>query len=180
MAQRLILVAHGATAGTRELRFGDRTGLLDPGAVGALSEHVVSWSSAPEPACVATARCLGQQPQLLSSLSGLDVGSWSGCPLSRVAETDPDGLRSWLSDPTAAPHGGESLATLIERVGTFCDGHDWAQGRNLVVVTPLVARAMAVHALGVDDSVIFRVDLSPLGRVGLSRAGSTWRLLRLG
>jgi len=180
VAQRLILVAHGATAGTRELLFGDRTELADPGGVPPESGRVAAWWSAPEPACRATARALGGRPEELADLSGLDVGSWAHRTLSDVGGADPDALTAWLSDPEAVPHGGESLARLVARVGAACDARRWPDGRNVVVVTPLVARALAAHALGAGPEVIFRIDLAPLGRVGLSRAGAGWRLQQLG
>jgi broad specificity phosphatase PhoE len=180
VAQRLVLLAHGATSGTREMIFGDRTELLDAGAVQPTGERVVSWGSSPEPACAATARALGGEPVVLDGLRGLDTGRWTGLSLSQVGEAEPAALSSWLTDPIAAPHGGESLAQLVARVGSCCDAHPWSEGRNLVVVTPLVARALATHALGVGAAAIFRIDLAPLGRVGLSRSGGPWRLQQLG
>jgi broad specificity phosphatase PhoE len=97
-----------------------------------------------------------------------------------VGESEPEELNRWLSDPAAAPHGGESLADLVRRVGAVCDTQDWPQGRSVLVVTPLVARAAAVHALGVGPAAIFRLDLAPLGRVGLSGQARSWRLQQLG
>jgi broad specificity phosphatase PhoE len=82
----------------------------------------------------------------------------------------------WLHDAYAAPHGGESLAALIDRVGGVLDDHLWPQGRSVVAVTPLVARAAAVHALGAPPEVIFRIDIAPLGRVLISRGDQIWRL----
>ena len=180
MAQRLVLVAHGPTAGTREMVFGDRTELLDPAAVQPTGERVASWGSAPEPACAATARALGGEPVVHDELRGLDTGRWTGRALSEVGEAEPAALGAWLTDPAAAPHGGESLTQLVTRVGDCCDAQPWSDGRNLVVVTPLVARALLVHALGVGAETIFRIDLAPLGRVGLSRSGGPWRLRQLG
>ncbi len=180
VAGRLVLLAHGATRGTRELLFGDRTELRDPAGVDPLSGRVASWSCAPEPACVETARALGGEPEVLAELAGLDVGGWTGRRLDEVAADDPEALQAWLSDPHAAPHGGESLADLVKRAGAFCDRHPWTPGRNVAVVTPLVARALVVHALEVGPGVLFRIDLAPLGRVELSRYGHRWQLQRLG
>lgn len=180
MAQRLVLLAHGATSGTREMVFGDRTELLDPGAVQPTGERLVSWGSAPEPACTATSRALGGEPVLYDELRGLDAGRWTARSLLEVGEAEPAALGAWLTDPMASPHGGESLAQLVTRVGACCDAQPWSEGRNLVVVTSLVARALAVHALGVGAAAIFRIDLAPLGRVGLSRSGGPWRLQQLG
>ena len=46
----------------------------------------------------------------------------------------------------------------------------------MAVVAPMVARAVAVHALGAPPEVIFRVDVAPLGRCCWSRSGDHWRL----
>jgi hypothetical protein len=68
---------------------------------------------------------------------------------------------------------------LINRVGRVLDDHLWPDGRNVAVVTPLVARALLVHALGAAPEVIFRIDIGPLGRASLSRSNSAWRLAKL-
>jgi broad specificity phosphatase PhoE len=110
----------------------------------------------------------------------LDFSRWAGRELAEVGQSEPEGLNRWLSDPAAAPHGGESLADLVRRVGALCDGQDWPQGRSALVVTSLVARAAAVHALGVGPAAIFRLDLAPLSRVGVSGQAGSWRLQQLG
>jgi broad specificity phosphatase PhoE len=100
--------------------------------------------------------------------------------LAEVAQEDPAGLAAWMSDATAAPHGGESLAALMRRVGAYCDRREWPSGRSVLVVAPLVARALVAHALAAGPEPIFHLDLAPLGRAGLSRQGRRWRLQQLG
>jgi broad specificity phosphatase PhoE len=180
VAARLVLVAHGATAGMRELVFGDRTDLLHPELVEPWHPRVASWSRGPEPACLTTAVRLGGDAEVVADLAGPDLGRWTGRTLAEVAADEPDGLGEWMSDPDASPHGGESLAQLVQRVGRHCDGRSWPDGSNVAVVAPLVARAAAVHALAVAPEALFRVDVAPLGRVGLSKQGTSWRLQRLG
>jgi broad specificity phosphatase PhoE len=97
-----------------------------------------------------------------------------------VLSSSQTDLSAWLSDPAAAPHGGESLADLVVRVGAFCDQTSWSDGAHLLVVAPMVARAAAVHALGVPAEAIFRIDVAPLQRVTMSRSADTWRLTGLG
>jgi broad specificity phosphatase PhoE len=191
---RLLLVAAGATAGTRALSFGDSGHLVQPERVEPLTSRVNGWFCGPEPCCRQTARLLGgapavldseptvgdSEPTVLDGLGGPDFSRWAGRELTEVGESEPEELNRWLSDPAAAPHGGESLADLVRRVGAVCDTQDWPQGRSVLVVTPLVARAAAVHALGVGPAAIFRLDLAPLGRVGLSGQARSWRLQQLG
>jgi broad specificity phosphatase PhoE len=191
---RLLLVAAGATAGRRALSFGDSGHLVQPERVEPLTSRVNGWFCGPEPCCRQTARLLGgapavldseptvgdSEPTVLDGLGGPDFSRWAGRELTEVGESEPEELNRWLSDPAAAPHGGESLADLVRRVGAVCDTQDWPQGRSVLVVTPLVARAAAVHALGVGPAAIFRLDLAPLRRVGLSGQARSWRLQQLG
>jgi broad specificity phosphatase PhoE len=178
MAQRLLVVAHGETAGAGELAFGEPGDPL-AGTVPALSGRIAAWASGPEKACLATVKRLGGRAEPIPELRNCDFGAWTGRALGDVAADDPSGLDAWLHDPHAAPHGGETLAELINRAGRVLDDHSWPDGRSAAVVTPLVARALLVHALGAAPEVIFRIDIAPLSRALISRNQQTWRLSRL-
>lgn len=176
MAERLLVVAYGPTAQTRTPMFGGWSGPV-VGEVPRLSDRVTSWVRGPEPVGAETAdRLGGVDVDVLPELADADFTAWSELTLEEVAEREPQALRVWLIDPWVSPHGGESLADLIWRVGQAIDQHPWPEGRSVAVVAPLVARALAVHALGAPPEVIFRVDVAPLGRVLLSRSGDHWRL----
>ncbi len=182
MAVRLLVLAHGRTSRTREAPFGDSSACLPLGDAPPLP-RIVSAVCGPEPAARGTADWLGGAPEVSEDLRGCDFGDWHGRTLAEVGRDDPAAVAAWLGDAGVAPHGGESLAALVARVGsavdgwTWPDGRPWPDGRSLVVVTPLVARALLVHALGAPPEVIFRVDVAPLDVVSLSRSGgSGWRL----
>ena len=127
MAHRLLVVAHAATTATRSLVFGDPGGLLQT-EIRRLSGRVASWASGPEAACQATAVCLGSQAEPIPDLRDCDFGAWRGRTLVDVAVEHARALDAWLHDPYAAPHGGESLAELIDRVGRVLDDHPWPEG----------------------------------------------------
>ena len=114
----------------------------------------------------------GPSVTIADDLAGCDFGRWTGRTLVDVGVAEPEAVATWLSDPYAAPHGGESLAAMLARVGAYVDGADWPDGRSAAVVTPLVARALVVHALGAPPEVIFRIDVPPLGRASISRSGA--------
>jgi hypothetical protein len=59
------------------------------------------------------------------------------------------------------------------------DDHPWPEGRSVVVVTPLVGRALAVRALNASPEVIFHIDMAPLSRALISRSQQMWRLAKL-
>ena len=67
----------------------------------------------PEKRTRQTAELLGVQPVIESKLADLDCGRWRGDVLGGVL---PAELAIWLTDPTRAPHGGESVVDLIDRV----------------------------------------------------------------
>jgi broad specificity phosphatase PhoE len=178
MAQRLLVVAHAPTAHAPTLVFGD-TGEPYTQEVRRLNGRVAAWFSGPETACQVTAAPLGGEAVGLEDLRECDFGAWTGRTLVDVAFEDPGALEIWLRDPHATPHDGESLAELINRIGRVLDDHPWPEGRSVAVVSPLVARAAAVHALGAPPEVIFHIDLAPLGRLLISRSDHIWRLRAL-
>lgn len=181
MAVRLTFLAHGPTARTKDSVFGDTSDLVEPPRDDHDLGRIRRYGSAPEPACRQTLAALGVDADILTALSGPDLGTWRGLTVADVGARDLPGLQSWLADPDAAPHGGESLAEVVARVGEVCVDGSWPDGRSVVVVSPLVARAAAAHALG-DADLIFRVDVAPAGSVTISldRPGESWRLQRLG
>ena len=176
MAERLLAVAYAPTAQTRTPVFGGWSGPT-VGDVPVLDDRVASWVRGPEPVGAETAERMGAaDAEVLPELADADFGAWADLTLEEVGAREPQALRMWLIDPWVSPHGGESLADLIWRVGQAIDHHPWPEGRSVAVVAPLVARALAVHALGAPPEVIFRIDVAPLGRVLLSRSGDHWRL----
>lgn len=172
----MLVIASAPTVGTSQMIFGDRTELVRPEALKSLGGTVRGWWCGPEPACEATARGLGGDPRTAAELAGPDVGAWTGHSLAEVAAREPEAVRAWLADPDAVPPGGESLAHLVRRIGSWLDGGAWPLGRSVAVVTPLTARALAVHALGAPASVLLRLDVAPSDRLVLTRAGPSWRL----
>jgi broad specificity phosphatase PhoE len=179
MAQRLLVVAHAPTSTTKASVFGDPGELVRWEEFRRLSERIASWVCGPEKVCQATALRLGGTAEVIDGLRECDFAAWRGKALAEVASQDPSGVDTWLRDPHAAPHGGESLAVLINRVGRVLDDQQWSDGRSVAVVTPLVAQALLVHALGAPPGVIFRIDIAPLGRILISRSNRDWRLQEL-
>ena len=84
-----------------------------------------------------------------------------------------------MYDVTAAPHGGESLVDLIARVGAAVDGRTWPDGPSVLVVSPLVVRALIVHLLGAPATLMLGIDIEPLSLAELTGHGGRWKLRRL-
>lgn len=105
------------------------------------------------------------------ALAELDAGAWRGRALD---DLDPAELACWLSDPDAAPHGGESVAALITRVRGWLD--TLAPGRTVAITHPAVIRAAVLSALGAPAASFWRVDVRPASRTRLNRRPAGWTL----
>ena len=88
--------------------------------------------------------------------------------------------RHGSSIPLAAPHGGESLAALIERASVWLDRSLTREGATLAVTHAAVVRAAIVSALGAGSSAFWRIDVAPLWVARLTGHDGRWNLVALG
>jgi broad specificity phosphatase PhoE len=61
-------------------------------------------------------RLLDYQRPPQSNCAVADYGTWVGRGFEELRADQPEGIVAWLTDPVAAPHGGESIVNLIDRV----------------------------------------------------------------
>ncbi|OLR93982.1 histidine phosphatase family protein [Actinokineospora bangkokensis] len=176
MSTRLTLVSHGATAATRAAAFPRDEPLLDTGPAAADLGRVAVALRGPETRCAQTAAALGLAAITDKRLRDLDFGGWRGRTLDDVAAAEPDAVTQWLTEPAAAPHGGESVADLVVRVGGWLDERPPDPVPVVAVTHPSVVRAAVVHALGADPSAYWRIDVVPLARAVLRGGPGRWSL----
>jgi len=184
MTARLDLVAHGVTAATREARFPDDDALETPsaGIVEALRIRMRSYRrvvTAPARAARETAAVLGLQADVEAALRDCDCGRWRGHAAADVAAREPRAFAAWLGDPAAAPHDGESLAALIERVGAWLRESLSREGATLAVTHAAVVRAAVVNALGAPAPAFWRIDVAPFTLARFSGHEGRWNLVAL-
>jgi broad specificity phosphatase PhoE len=180
---RLDLLAHGASAATRAARFPDDEALEAVGAVVALRGRLRFYDgvlTAPARAARETAEALGFDAEVETALRDCDYGRWRGLALADVATRETIEFAAWVSDPAAAPHGGESHAALIERAGAWLAQALAREGATLAVTHASFVRAAVVSALGAGASASWRIDVAPLGLVRLSGREGRWNLVQLG
>lgn len=182
MTSRVMLISPAISAALREARFDDgcpldASGLrLARAAAGTLPAVSRVWVS-PTARCRETARALGLDAGSEPGPAGLDVGRWRGATLTEVTEKEPEALAQWLTDPRSAPHDGESVHALCERVARWLDGSAaQVAGRSVAVVEPEVVRAATVHALGAAGSAFWRIDVLPLTATELSGREGRWNV----
>ncbi|MGV0835612.1 histidine phosphatase family protein [Mycolicibacterium thermoresistibile] len=127
----------------------------------------------PEQRTRQTAELLGLTAVVEPRLTDLDHGRWSGLPLPDVPVAD---LAIWRTDPRRAPHGGETIAALLDRVGGWLDGLTGCPGRVVAVTHPAVVRAAVLLALDAPTTSFWRVDVAPVSRTVLHHRDRGWTL----
>ncbi|WP_031081997.1 histidine phosphatase family protein [Streptomyces sp. NRRL WC-3549] len=184
MTSRVVLVSAATSPALREARF-DADGPVDGHGAARARAAAGSLPRAPRVVispggrCRETAAALGLRGEEAPELAPLDVGRWHGRTLDEVTAEEPEAVAHWLTDPLAAPHGGEAVRDVCTRVGRWLDGAARADGRTLAVVEPEIVRAAVLHALGLPSAAFWRLDVPPLTATELSGRAARWNL-RLG
>lgn len=173
-----VLLRHGETALTPQKRFsgsgGSDPSLSDVGreqaeraaAAFAARGTIQAIVSSPLKRCQETAQAvaarLGLDVRIEDGLRETDFGSWEGLTFGEVRSRRPEELNAWLASPEAAPPGGESFASVAERVSETRDrlAAEYA-GRTVLLVTHVTPIKTLVRlALGAPPESLFRMELS--------------------
>ena len=179
MTTRLVLVCHAATAATRRAAFPDGEPVEAP--LGALPDPPRADLALCGPAvsCTQTAAALGLLAEPDDGLRDCDYGTWRGRTLDDLVAAEPAAVHAWLTEPAAAPHGGESTQDLLARAGAWLDALPHDHRRIVAVTHPAVVKAVVVHAILATPASFWRIDVPPLSRTVLSGGPSSWTLRSL-
>ncbi len=175
---RLTLVAHAMTDAIAAARFPGDEPLNDVGcrqaeAAAAQFRRGVSYFTGPERRARQTAGLLGFDATVDPLLADLNCGPWQG---KRLEDVPPGDLMVWLTDPTRAPHGGESITELMQRVARWLNSLTENAAATVAVTHPAVIRAAILLALDVPAKSFWRMDIAPLSRTALHYRGGCWTL----
>jgi broad specificity phosphatase PhoE len=136
--------------------------------------------SGPEQRTRQTAAALGISAEVSRQLRDCDYGAWSGCSLGQIQLENPAEVAAWLSDPDAAPYGGESVVQLIERTALWMEVQREAGGHTIAVTHPAVIRSALVHGLQAAASMFWRFDIPPLSVTDVRWNGKVWTVRSTG
>jgi broad specificity phosphatase PhoE len=182
---RLVLVTHAATAATRTAAFPrdeppEPAGLAAAAAAAGAFGRLAHVLTSPARRCVVTAEALGLAlglaPEHEPALCDADPGEWAGRTLDEVATAEPGAVTAWLTDPSVAPPGGESVAQVRARAADWLRSLPEASAGTLAVTHSAVVRVLVLEVLGAPDTAFWRLDVGPLTRTVLRGHGDHWTL----
>lgn len=185
MNVRLSLVCHASTSAVRAAAFPadealDPQGQAEASALaGELRNMDVAWTS-PALRARQTAAALHLDAEIDHALRDINLGRWGGRSLSEIETIEPDALAAWTSETGAAPHGGESIIDLLERIAPWLDTRGGDKRRSVVVTHPSVIRAAVILAIDANPRSFWHIDVAPLCRVELRGDGRRWTLRSIG
>lgn len=166
--RRLLLLRHASTAALRRSAFPldeelDAAGVAAASALrGRLGRGASDAMCSPSVRTRATAVACGLDAVEVPALAECDFGNWGGRTLAEVWETAPVEAEAWMTDPDAAPHGGESLREVLARVGAWMSSEMERSGSAVAVTHGGVIKAAVVNALGTEPAAFWHMDASPL------------------
>ncbi|MFG3256532.1 histidine phosphatase family protein [Streptomyces sp. NPDC048172] len=183
MHVRLTLLAAARSSSVLDVRFDDDRPLDAAGwqevqrmipALAHLAAAELRYCS-PSARCRETGEVLGLTPLAQPALRDCDMGRWRGRTLQEVTAQEPDAVDLWLSDPRAAPHGGESLLAFIQRIGAWLDTRPVQDGGWAVAVAePSVVRAALCYVLKAPPHAYWRVEPQSLSALTVTGRPGEW------
>jgi len=185
VSARLTLISHASTAAVHAAAFPrdepiDEQGHKKATALTLERGRVDAVLTSPSLRARQTAAALKLDAVVEPVLRDIDLGSWSGRTFDDVQINAPDQLAEWTTDPNAAPHGGESVVALIERLRPWLDSIRRDDQRVVAVTHPAVIRAVLILAIDAEPRSFWRIDVAPLCQVSFSGNALRWTLRSLG
>jgi ribonuclease H / adenosylcobalamin/alpha-ribazole phosphatase len=172
---RMLLLRHGQTELSLQRRYSGRgnPALTDLGRRqaeaaadyiarrGGIAAVITSPLQRAYDTAAAAAKALKVDVVVDDDLIETDFGAWEGLTFAEAAARDPEVHPNWLRDTTVSPPGGESFASVQERVRRVCDRIIAEYGGKTVLVVSHVTPIKTVLQLALDagPSVLYRLHL---------------------
>jgi len=185
MTIRLKLLCHASTPAVRAPAFPADEPLDVQGRrkLAALPHRLLRadrWVTSPALRAMQTAEALNIDAAVAPQLRDCGYGRWAGRAFEAVQAEEPEAVAEWLRDPASAPHGGESIQDLTERVGDWLEAQSATDGTTGALTHAAVIRAAIVHAIGAELRSFWRLDVAPLSLARLNGGDGRWTLVSLG
>jgi broad specificity phosphatase PhoE len=185
VAPRVTLICHASTRALRAATFGGDDPIDDVGRAraerlaGSLRrmDHCLT---SPALRARETAAALGLKATVDERLRDCDFGRWTGRKFTQVLVGEPIKLATWMSNPSSAPHGGESIEQLMGRVAAWMREPGRNKIHTVAITHASVIRAAIVYVIGAQLQSFWRIDVVPLSITDLRTNGRRWVLRSMG
>lgn len=178
MVLRLTLIAHARTRAQKLACFAVdeaiEPGWSEVGLKEFFSARNTRFICGPELRARQTAELFSTAVQADNGLRDCDFRRWRGRSIDYISETEPEALLAWMHDWQAAPHGGESVEQLCQRVREWMAGLT-GTGHIVAVTHPLILRAALMNVLQCPPPAFHSIDIEPLSMIDL-RCNGKWRI----
>ncbi|MDQ8045202.1 MAG: histidine phosphatase family protein [Solirubrobacteraceae bacterium] len=176
--KRLILIRHASTSAVRGAAFPvdeplDRQGVEATMALTGSAGRGVALCG-PALRARETAALLGLEAAVDHALDECDFGTWRGRSLADLHAEDPDAVGLWLGHPDAAPHGGETLSEVHQRVDRWLTEQSHGDGRTIAITSGGVIKSAVALALGAPIDATWQIDVTPLCYTELHAHDGRW------
>ena len=175
-ATRLTLMCHARTVAQKLARFPTDEPVemdLAEGSLRSRFKGAPRLVCGPELRARQTAGLFGGNVEIVEALRDCDFGCWKGVRIDDLQKSQPESLQAWLDDPHLAPHGGESVVQLGERLSAWLATLETTPGHIVAITHPFVIRAALTKVL--QSSAFNLIDVEPLSAIEL-RFNGRWRL----
>ena len=185
MLVRLTMICNGATAATRKGAFPSdeplepRSLTLAKAMRGTLRRADRVWT-APSLRARQTAEALALNASVEPLLADQNHEGWAGKSFEDVQAEQPGDIAAWLTDPDAAPHGGESLADVARRASGLMEKLMAEPGHTIALTHASVIRTAILHVLGAPLAASGKIDIEPLSITDFRSDGRRWVLRACG
>ena len=185
MAPRVTLICHASTRALRAATFGgddpiDDVGRAQAERLAGSLHRIDQCLTSPALRARETAAALGLTATVDERLRDCDFGRWTGRKFTQVLVREPVKLATWMSNPSSAPHGGESIEQLMARVAAWMREPVRAKIHTVAVTHASVIRAAIVYVIGAQLQSFWRIDVVPLSLTDLRTNGRRWVLRSMG
>jgi broad specificity phosphatase PhoE len=178
---RLTFICSGATAANRQARFPldeplEEKAVRDAQALAGNLRRADHVFTSPALRARQTAQALGLTGEPTTALLDCNFGRWEGQSIIALQASEPAALATWMTDLEAAPHGGEAVTALRDRLSPWMQSLSPRGGQIIAVSHAPIIRVAILIALNAPLSSFWHIDVEPLSTVRMTSNGTRWSL----
>lgn len=123
---------------------------------------------------ILTARKLGLDAKIDSTLPVPDFGRWHGVALKQLAKDEAENFAKWLSDPAFLGHAGTAFNEVYDKTALWLEAFSGFSQSTLVIADTSFMRMVVLVVLKAPASSFVTLDIAPLSTLKLTHRHNSW------